>query len=91
MATHITSAELIDDEVESSGRPRLRGRPELLLTPLSFVLLLGFWEFAVHHYAVNAILLPPPSRIARSLLERSGRQRVGSVSPRWPASSSARS
>ena len=69
MATHITSAELIDDEVESSGRPRLRGRPELLLTPLSFVLLLGFWEFAVHHYAVNAILLPPPSRIARSLLE----------------------
>ena len=69
MATHLTSAELIDDEVESSGRPRLRGRPELLLTPLSFVLLLGFWEFAVHHYAVNAILLPPPSRIARSLLE----------------------
>lgn len=69
MATHIRSAELVADEAEASGRPRLRGRPELLLTPLSFVLLLGFWEFAVHHYAVNAILLPPPSRIARSLLE----------------------
>jgi NitT/TauT family transport system permease protein len=72
MATDITR-ELIDDdeaEAEDEGRPRrMRGRPELLLTPLSFVLLLGVWELAVHRYAINSILLPPPSKIWRALAE----------------------
>ena len=70
MATDITR-ELIDedDEAEAPRRRRLRGHPELLLTPLSFLLFLGLWEFAVHRYAINALLLPPPSRIARALGE----------------------
>jgi NitT/TauT family transport system permease protein len=72
MATDITRELIDDDEAEAKdeGRPRrMRGRPELLLTPLSFVLLLGVWELAVHRYAINSILLPPPSKIWRALAE----------------------
>jgi len=69
MATDITREFIDEDDAEAGRRRRLRGRPELLLTPLSFILFLGVWEFVVHHYAVNALLLPPPSRIARTLAE----------------------
>jgi NitT/TauT family transport system permease protein len=67
MARVITSEVSPEDEAEVDGRRRFPGRPELLLTPLSFVLLLGAWELVVRHYQINAILLPPPSSIARSL------------------------
>ena len=69
MATDITRELIAEDEDEAVRPRRFRGRPELLLTPLSFLLFLGIWEFVVHHYAVNALLLPPPSRIARALGE----------------------
>src|SRR5262249_48187692 len=39
------------------------------MTPLSFVLFVGAWELVVRHYAINAILLPPPSRIAGTLAQ----------------------
>jgi NitT/TauT family transport system permease protein len=70
MATNVREI-LVDDDVDPAERApvKLRGHPELLLTPLSFVLLLGVWEFVVHHYAINPILLPPPSKIWRSLAE----------------------
>ena len=67
MAT-LTRDELSDTGAATEARPRFRGRPELLLTPVSFLLLIGVWEFAVHHYRVNAILLPPPSKVAQSLM-----------------------
>jgi NitT/TauT family transport system permease protein len=73
MATDVTRATMDDEdqiEIEADERPRrMRGRPELLLTPLSFLLLLAVWEWAVQHYAINSILLPPPSKIWRSLAE----------------------
>ena len=69
MATQITTATIVGDEEEAVGPRRFRGRPELLLTPLSFLLFLGVWELVVHRYAINAILLPPPSRILRVLFE----------------------
>ena len=68
MATNVQTALIDDDATDAEARPRFRGRPELLLTPLSFLLVLGVWEFAVHHYRINAILLPPPTRIFQSLV-----------------------
>jgi NitT/TauT family transport system permease protein len=69
MATQISTATIVGDEEEAAGPRRFRGRPELLLTPLSFLLFLGVWELVVHRYAISAILLPPPSRILRVLFE----------------------
>ena len=67
MATDVTRALLTDDEAEGDGPLRRFRYAERLLAPLSLILLLGIWEFVVHHYAINAILLPPPSKIARAL------------------------
>ena len=69
MATQISTATIVGDEEEAAGPRRFRGRPELLLTPLSFLLFLGVWEWVVHQYAITAILLPPPSRILRVLFD----------------------
>jgi NitT/TauT family transport system permease protein len=47
--------------------PRLLGRlADRLTSPLFAILLVAYWEFHVRYFAVEALLLPPPSQIAIS-------------------------
>src|SRR5262245_5154662 len=41
----------------------LRNRPGIILSPLSFVLLLVLWEFVCRAELVAPIILPPPTRV----------------------------
>jgi NitT/TauT family transport system permease protein len=45
----------------------LRERPEILLIPLSFVVLVGSWEVLVGVFDMPAYILPPPSDIYATL------------------------
>ncbi len=49
------------------GRWDLRERPELVLVPAVFVVVVLLWEFGVRLFDVDAFVLPPPSDIASSL------------------------
>jgi len=42
-------------------------RPELVLAPLLFVVVVSVWEFLVYIFSIPRIVLPAPSAIARSL------------------------
>jgi NitT/TauT family transport system permease protein len=50
------------------GRPLLPRIANAALLPLSAVLLLGLWEVAVRYYEVPVFIVPPPSRVFRSLV-----------------------
>ena len=46
----------------------LRNRPELILSPVVFVLFIAVWENLINLLDVNEIILPTPSRIGDALL-----------------------
>ena len=46
----------------------LRNRPELILSPVVFVVFIALWENLVNILEVNEIILPTPSRIGEALL-----------------------
>jgi NitT/TauT family transport system permease protein len=46
----------------------LRNRPELILTPVVFVIFIALWENLVNLLEVEEIILPTPSRIGDALL-----------------------
>ena len=46
----------------------LRNRPELLLSPVVFVIFIALWENHVNLLEVNEIILPTPSRIGEALV-----------------------
>ena len=46
----------------------LRNRPELILTPVVFVIFIALWENLVNILEVEEIILPTPSRIGDALL-----------------------
>lgn len=46
----------------------LRNRPELILSPVVFVIFIALWENLVNLLEVNEIILPTPSRIGEALL-----------------------
>jgi len=46
----------------------LRNRPELILSPVVFVVFIALWENLVNLLEVNEIILPTPSRIGDALL-----------------------
>src|SRR2546423_917667 len=49
------------------SQPRLWDRfADNLTSPLFAVVLIGYWEFHVRFFEVEALLLPPPSQIAIS-------------------------
>lgn len=52
------------------GRFDLRDKPELLLIPLVFVLVMLAWEYTTRLFEVPAYILPPPSDIASTLVEQ---------------------
>ena len=52
---------------------RAAGRALWLVPPLVFAVIVGAWEVAVRALQVKAYLLPPPSAVARALLEEPGR------------------
>jgi NitT/TauT family transport system permease protein len=52
----------------AQGRPLLPRIANAALLPLSAVLLLGLWEVAVRYYEVPVFIVPPPSRVFRSLV-----------------------
>ena len=45
----------------------VRKRPELLLSPLVFILFVGSWELIVDEFRISPIILPAPSRIVVAL------------------------
>jgi NitT/TauT family transport system permease protein len=59
--------------VEPAERPpgwftlTMRTRPELILAPVLFVLLIGFWEWSVVFFDVPKYVLPTPSQIFEAL------------------------
>ena len=46
----------------------LRNRPELILSPVVFVIFIALWENLVNLLEVNEIILPTPSRIGEALV-----------------------
>jgi NitT/TauT family transport system permease protein len=46
----------------------LRNRPELILSPVVFVIFIALWENLVNLLGVNEIILPTPSRIGEALV-----------------------
>jgi NitT/TauT family transport system permease protein len=46
----------------------LRNRPELILSPVVFVVFIALWENIVNLLEVDEIILPTPSRIGDALL-----------------------
>lgn len=58
------------DDLE--GRPRLdlRDRPEFVLVPATFVILMVTWELSVNLLEVPGYILPPPSAVAASLFNQ---------------------
>jgi NitT/TauT family transport system permease protein len=46
----------------------LRNRPELILSPVVFVIFIALWENLINILDVNEIILPTPSRIGDALL-----------------------
>ncbi|MSQ30887.1 MAG: ABC transporter permease [Dehalococcoidia bacterium] len=67
-------------EAIALDRPRA-GRRSLtwLVPPAVFAVILGAWETAVRALEVKAYLLPPPSAVARALLEEPGRFAVAAA------------
>ncbi len=73
---NISVNEAEQQPVPSAGlRQRLsatvRERPELILSPLLFILVVGGWELAVNIFDIPRIVLPAPSAIANSFVELS--------------------
>jgi NitT/TauT family transport system permease protein len=56
------------DEVEEPGGSRLRRRPELVLVPGIFVLVLLAWQLLSDALSIPEILLPRPLSVLRSLV-----------------------
>jgi NitT/TauT family transport system permease protein len=50
----------------------LRERPEILLVPASFIVLVVTWEFLVGFFEMPAYILPPPSDIYATLVQQLG-------------------
>jgi NitT/TauT family transport system permease protein len=48
----------------------LRERPEILLVPASFIVLVVTWEFLVGFFEMPAYILPPPSDIYATLVQQ---------------------
>ena len=52
----------------------IKGRPQLILSPLFAVLFFGGWEYACRAYKISELIIPAPSQILIALIEglRSG-------------------
>lgn len=73
-----TPSETADDGLDLGTVRRgfdLRDRPELLLVPVSFVVLVLAWEYGVRLFDVDPFVLPPPSDIWDSLWSQLQTQR----------------
>jgi NitT/TauT family transport system permease protein len=60
------------DQAPASPRSRfdLRDRPEFVLVPVSFILIVLAWEYGVRLFDVPSFVLPPPSAIWESLINQ---------------------
>jgi NitT/TauT family transport system permease protein len=60
------------DQTPASPRSRfdLRDRPEFVLVPVSFILIVLAWEYGVRLFDVPSFVLPPPSAIWESLINQ---------------------
>lgn len=56
--------------IRGRGRFSLRGKPELVLIPLVFVVIVAAWEYGTQLFEVPAYILPPPSDILSSLIQQ---------------------
>ena len=65
--------EQLDESTTMRGfwrrlRPLIGERPEIILSPLLFVVIIGGWELAVKLFEIPRIVLPAPSAIAKSVV-----------------------
>lgn len=72
--TDLTAAEQAETSTVANevrvGRFDVRERPELVLVPLTFVVVVAAWEIGVKVMDVAEYVLPPPSAIWQSLLRQ---------------------
>jgi NitT/TauT family transport system permease protein len=70
--THVREVTTLPEPAVEARPPARRGLG-WLVPPIVLALLLGAWEVAVRGLEVQSYLLPPPSAVARALLEEPGR------------------
>jgi NitT/TauT family transport system permease protein len=59
-------SEIIDQD--AAPKSLLQRRPEIILSPLVLIALIGGWYFITKEFAIPAFILPPPSDVWRSLV-----------------------